>query len=487
MKRSVFFLLWCATFLFLSAKHVPWRDEFQSWLVSTRTADWSAFFETVRYERHPPLHYLLERGVFRLLELLQGWGLPLQPWDPFWFRALTSLFSAGTVAILLFGFQAPLLFGIGVPSGILFLLDYGIISRTYIIGIFFLFAAALARARKRPGLFALFLLLSAGTHLYFTLICGAIYLLHLWDSRQELVRGTTARKATTALVLLGFAGVLLYQAPPPDSYFPTHASLSRLSLRALAGYLVYGLTGLDSAWGTFRWNQAGLHWLFIFPVIFLLRHMRREGFPLGRYFLIAAMPLGIMSLAYAPALRHVGVLWVLLLALLMLNGPPGTTQLKVPRATYVFIALMALSSARWLVSWAPWKETPAFDLSGQQELSAALGARLTPGASVLAVANDAIYFPVMGALNIEVFHVPREKTLAHPYFRTSEHKTDLHRWCATGGPARLAATLPGKTVYLGLAHGETPPEACGNTEKIFESSRPIMTDEAYAVHRLITR
>lgn len=47
----------------LALSHVGWQDEWQAMLISVQSPDLAALLENLRYEGHPPLWYLLLRGV----------------------------------------------------------------------------------------------------------------------------------------------------------------------------------------------------------------------------------------------------------------------------------------------------------------------------------------------------------------------------------------------------------------------------------------
>jgi hypothetical protein len=51
----------------LIVTHIPWLDELQALLIAWQSPDLSALLENLRYEGHPPLWYLLLRGVARVL------------------------------------------------------------------------------------------------------------------------------------------------------------------------------------------------------------------------------------------------------------------------------------------------------------------------------------------------------------------------------------------------------------------------------------
>lgn len=460
---------WLVLFVVLLVQHVPWRDEHQAWLVATRTDGWGEFFRGVRYERHPPLHYLMLRAL--------SWLPFVDPSSLVAARTLTACFTIATVALLIFGFRtAPAWLRFGVPFGLVVILEYGVISRTYAIGMFLLLASVYLGQRERLTLSRVCLLLAAGTHLYFTMIAGVLFALSVRDE----TRSWRARLPSALLVGCGFLGWLILQLPPEGSSFARPEGGLQAQLRSIPVYLSHGLTGLDSLDVTapFAWNGNPWTPMLSLGPLALLGLAARRGFPLGRFALIAAGPLLVMSFGYQPALRHAGVLFVAMVLVALLELP----QRRPAWPLAVFVGLMCLGTTRLLIDWQPVWGRPDADFSGSAELVAAIRPELRSRDAVLVVERESIYFPVMTDLGIDVFDTTRDAPLAYPYF---DERTDvwpeLDGWCAAKGGLQNA--FPELTVYLGLGQDQVPPASCGPTTPVFRSTRRVYGDEAYSVHR----
>ncbi len=123
----VVFLVWMSFFILCLKQHVPWRDEWQSWLVSIHTRTVSEFFNAIRYERQPPLLYVLLRILYEITGSSEKWV----------FQSLTAVFSVASAAMILFGFQLKRPLKYLIIFGILFFFEYGVVSRCYALGVFF--------------------------------------------------------------------------------------------------------------------------------------------------------------------------------------------------------------------------------------------------------------------------------------------------------------------------------------------------------------
>src|SRR5688572_1849741 len=110
------FLVFCAT------RHEPWRDEYQTFLVATRTENWAEFWIATRYERTPPLHFLIQRALWPIAE---GWISPRA-----FIRAVTIPFSLATFWLLLFRFRFPAALAILLAANVYFFREWGVLSRS---------------------------------------------------------------------------------------------------------------------------------------------------------------------------------------------------------------------------------------------------------------------------------------------------------------------------------------------------------------------
>jgi hypothetical protein len=119
------------------ARRGLWRDELQGWAIVRNSASPGALLHNLRYEGHPPLWYLAL-------------------WLPARVSASTFALQAvqwtiATATVLLFAWHAPfprwlrVLFALGYFP----LFEYGVLSRSYSLGLLFVFAVLIFAGRRR--------------------------------------------------------------------------------------------------------------------------------------------------------------------------------------------------------------------------------------------------------------------------------------------------------------------------------------------------
>jgi hypothetical protein len=491
-SRIAVFLFWLLVFGTALSKHTPWRDEYQSWLVSTRTLTTEDFLTAVRYERHPPLHYLIQRGFAKLLlkdTVAPAQTLPLaetpistksQISTKSLIQAVTVPFTIGSILLLLFALGLPL-----VQSSLLIFSPYlfrefGVLSRSYALGTFFVLAAVWARRKNRAVLFCTLLLLAASTHLLFTLMSGVLWLMSLRD------RGVSSlKKVHTYITAVGFIGILALQVPPRDSAFSRPFDLTADALWKLLRYLNQSLWGIEHLWKPFQWNSfavsTDLMVILLLPVtIFWLKSRVWV-----RKILFCMIPvLLIPATAYESYTRYFGAAFVAFLAayLIYRNEPESDSKFaKWPDPLTVFAFCGAISTFVWLIKWAPLKSEPNFYFSGTREMVSAMPELSEPG-TILVTDAPEIFFSWMAEQKTSVFDIHRNSMLHYPKFIKLE-SVKWSEWCAENLTA-FKMDHSSKKIYLGTHKAALLPEVCGPNKIVFSSRKWVVTDEIFDIYQL---
>ncbi len=251
------------------------------------------------------------------------------------------------------------------------------------------------------------------------------------------------------------------------------------AIRAMA----HGMLGVDGWTGSFQWNaHPWKTWSALVVLIGLMIPLSRLSFPVRRFLWVVSSPLYVMGGVYHASLRHAGLIYVTWLAF-VIDGQP-----KLRRSLWVGIpvVLMFFASLRWISSWKPWQVIPEFDLSGSGEVSHIFKSQFKSERSVLIVLADedweeAIYFPVSGVLDAPLFSARRHRFLAYPFFSLADNRGTISQWCREWG-SRVGELFPNQQVYFGRFRGRVPPEGCAWRQRVFESARPVLTEEVYSIY-----
>jgi hypothetical protein len=478
------FLLWAALFLFLAWRHVPWRDEYQSWLVATRTHSLSEFFRAVNCERSPPLQYCLQRGVYEIARLLR-FLLPSPDLNGVaYMRVVPFLASFGTTLFLLFGFGLPRRLKWLLPFSFILLFDWGIVSRSYAIGVFFILASVWWFRRRRIGWSCFALALASMTHFYFTLLACSLLFLQAW----RLFRGrkflqTRRVKRYVVPIALTAASIVVsvwLQLPPKDSIFPGELNLNLHPLTFGAHHVVRGLTLLDHFSGKFVYDGTPFDFqsAWVFLALFAFASWR-NGFPILDFAVLAAGPFVMTAAMSGAAIRYLGVFFLAALAAFLMRKR-GIRRVGVGVMT-VLALFGAYSSFRWLADWKPYGAVPEYDWSGSGELHSKLGRALAAPDALIVTESDWLFFPTMVLENKWILDVRRDDMLRYPEFRFGAYKRSFDQWCRD--PSRYSALkTSGVTLYFGTRAGATVPPSCGSMKLLFQTSRSVRTDEVYAIY-----
>ena len=195
--------------------HEMWRDELQAWSIALASPSLRDLLGNITYEGHPAFWYLLLYALTRCSD------------NPFLMQVFHL--SVATAGIYVFARFAPftrvqkLYFAFGYFP----LYEYGVISRSYVLGVVGLFAFCAWHQRVREGALApaLILALVANTSVYGAMMALAFGLVAVFDLLTTSERPRASRASALSVYVLviglGIAASLAQSAPrriaPPVS------------------------------------------------------------------------------------------------------------------------------------------------------------------------------------------------------------------------------------------------------------------------------
>lgn len=335
--------------------HELWKDELHCYGVG-RSAEglWDLLTGERRYDGHPFLwYYLLHLGS----RVHRGWmTLPV-----------VSTTVATLAAYVWFRYaRVPRLLRLLVLASYYFVYEYGVLSRSYTLGMLFvfIFCALYHPVRIRYVPLAISLFLVAATSLYGTLIALVLAVFLFSHDLGWLAPDLSSDRVRFVLPLPWLLGALVFAVgllvvagttvPPSDAMYAPSWQFD-FSFEALRGDFSNLWAALfpyrswhewnwlyvdhwGSSWGLSQGQFAALGLGYFLLCVFSLRRSPRlaAGFAIG-VFLMMAVQHGI----YPAALRHRGHYLVLLLACLWLHESERRGR---PRAylAYALVALCAL-------------------------------------------------------------------------------------------------------------------------------------------------
>ena len=306
-------------------RHEMWRDELQAWLLAAESGSLPELFHNLRYEGHPALWHLLLFAVSRVTSA---------PWT----MQVLHLAIAAAVVFLFsrnapFSRRARALFAFGYFP----LFEYGVISRSYSLGLLLVLAfASLAPRRLSRGYLPLGIILAllANANAYGWLLAAALAggLVVEVLTRAEVRRVMKGREALAALGIWAAAAALgvLQMLPPQDGGFAARSSWSwawdpqklLLTLSSVAqAYLPLPNVGAPAVWNSLLlWRLPGQlsALLGVAAVAGLAWSLRRSRLALAAYLGGTLALLAFSYIFYFGWLRHHGHHFVLAIGCLWL-------------------------------------------------------------------------------------------------------------------------------------------------------------------------
>lgn len=299
--------------------HEMWRDELKPWSIAIGSSSIADLLHNTEYTGHPPLWYLCLYALSRFSD------------QPFAMQVLHLLIATAVVYVFTrfspFTRLEKLLFAFGYfPS-----FEYGVISRSYALGLLFVFVScAIFSSTKRAyvGL-ACVLVLLAQTSMMGMILAVSFGLAWGFDSVLAVRAGASPHlrkwQVVCAILILvvGIAGSIAQIVPPEDRGgdvgWKTDVNIGELALATMTywrsyipipelTYHFWGTNILDHVW----WPSEALLSvpLALLSVLLVIRHP-------AALLLWVCGSAGLLAFWYAMyygALRHHGHLFVLLLA-----------------------------------------------------------------------------------------------------------------------------------------------------------------------------
>lgn len=208
--------------------HELWLDEAHHWLLARDSTSIANLFENTRYEGHPILWNVLLYFISRFTL------------NPFWMQFLHIMIATATAFLLLRKAPFPMVWKTLFIFGYFMIFEYNIISRNYILGIFFLFlvCSVFQNRQKKFILLCLYLALAANTHLIFIVISFALFLTIAAEQFQtEQAYPKSIYLTGYAIVLTGFALAIIQILPPDDTRFFNHVHEMALPEKFSKGFI----------------------------------------------------------------------------------------------------------------------------------------------------------------------------------------------------------------------------------------------------------
>jgi hypothetical protein len=336
--RTACWLIYSALVLVCAARHEPWFDEAQSWLLARDCSLFDLLAHQIRYEGTPAL-----------------WQMVLMPFAKYGFpysgiSFISAAVAIAGVSILLWRAPFPLWIRLLVPFTYIVIFQYAVVARSYVLLLPILGAIAVLYPRRvtdRSVAYCLLIALLANVSVHAALMAAVLAAEWLWSAWQS---GLLKRKrGLVAGIVSGFVllylGLFFEMRLPPDLVPPLvdpakHAGLNRALM--LIGQAFLG--GIGSKAYTLASNAAGVVILLMFVIWF--RGSRAA-------ILLAGMvtPILLVAAYRQSALWHSGIVfvtWIFALWIYFLEKPEAASR---NRPMKVLIgAILALQAVFGLAS-----------------------------------------------------------------------------------------------------------------------------------------
>ncbi len=318
------------------AHHEMYRDELQAWMIARDSNNVANLLHNIRYEGHPALYHL---GLFFMSRLSR---------DPVVMQVYQWVLASAVVFV--FARYAPFprwqraLFAVGYFP----LFEYGILSRSYVLGALTLFGlcALWARPQKNYPAMAALLALLANTSAYGLILTAAVSaallrtrFIESRETGRPLINKAVAVSA--ALILIGMAFSYKTMKTPSDAYFEIsrrpdslasllYVGTTEIATQALEVYAPFPEAGREF-WNTTlvyalgKGNPdtlAAIGLLLLVAVVALLRGATNSRL----LFMLGICGMALLIPQHLPQMRHKGSLFLLTLAALWLSRLPQSIK-----------------------------------------------------------------------------------------------------------------------------------------------------------------
>ena len=192
--------------------HAMWRDELNGWLIARDSSSFLDFFESIKYEGHPLLWYLLL------------WALNRITADPIIMQVVHWLISVATIYVFIIYSPFNILQKILFSFGYFPLYEYSLISRNYSFGILSIFLFCKYFHKNRNYIILAFILaFMANTNAYCLLISMALSATLIFEYYFQKYSGYKIEVKknyillSLMIVMIGISISVLTLLPPIDS------------------------------------------------------------------------------------------------------------------------------------------------------------------------------------------------------------------------------------------------------------------------------
>jgi hypothetical protein len=361
-KNNYWILIFAVYLVLLAAvvaRHEPWMDEAQAWLLAKDASLTELFVTYLRYEGSPGLWHLI-------LSIPAKLNFPY-----FTINVLAAIFSALAVWLFLRYSPFPPLVKILFPFSYFILFQYAAVARNYclVAPLLFLIAINFKSRLEKPIVFSLLLCLLANVSTHTFLIAGAFLAVHLLDvvkAWKELDKRAKIGQIITFL-MFGAVSVLivLMLFPASDHFLGNVNNWSVTNFLYVTRWSVSSALLFDESSG-FRWLQVWLSLAVFFITIFWLIRKRLALWYLFPQFLILAL----FSVRYWN-LWHVGIVFFLWIFALWISFDKDKTEISAPSVpSKIMLALLAIVLATQIY-WAFYAVRSDFrqNYSGSKEIA----------------------------------------------------------------------------------------------------------------------
>jgi hypothetical protein len=314
-------------------RHEPWFDEAQAWLIARDASYRDMAAKIARYEGSPVLWHLLL-------------SVPAKLHMPYYMlTALSLLFAAGAVFLLLKYSPFPLIMKLLLPFTFFLSYQFAVVARSYVLISFFLasIAAIFKKRKEHPYIYLLLLLLLANTSVHGLIIACSFYLLDSIASLKRWKNLERKEKKDLLITLALFLMVILFLV---CMLYP--AEDNALAPGLVFSFPIFVKTFAYAVRNSFAENWVLSFLVFISSLVFFWAKKR-----LSFYLLPFAGLICLFSFKYFQP-WHEGVLFLLWVFALWVSFESKETRIKNPnlmRSLSLIMVVLAILVALVQIKW----------------------------------------------------------------------------------------------------------------------------------------
>lgn len=211
--NTIILIIFISLSLFVGAKHEPWADEAQAWLIARDASIYDIIFHIARYEGSPVMWHLLLK-FFIVLKL---------PYN--YYFLVPIFFQSIGIYIILYKLKINNLYKIILPFTFFIGFEYTIKARSYclLLPILATIAMIYDDRKEHVYLYNFFVLLLSFVSLHGTVISGTLYLIEIieilksFDEKRNLKK-ISKEIISVALISLLYIFIVATVFPPNDIY-----------------------------------------------------------------------------------------------------------------------------------------------------------------------------------------------------------------------------------------------------------------------------